>query len=455
MQQTRLQSTSYRVWAVNSCCVVWLGFQFLLIGCENTQRPTSTSPAKTNRPGSVSAVGTSAGTVPADDMEAIKRLTESGFKLLKNKEGRVIGCSAAPDDESVELIRLIAGLPNLEQVTLSGPGIKDEGLEVLAELPRLKRLNLAGSVITDATMTIVGKIVGLTVLKLQRTSVSDAGMPALAGLQQLRALDLRSTNLSNTGMVQLASLPSLEDLQIERTRVTDAGLVHLAGLPLKAINVNRLSVGDEGLKVLAQLTTLQSLQMDSTSVTDEGMQVIAGLTRLKRLRMRETDITGTGFQFISGMTDLQLLELRLTSIDDAGLQIISQLPNVEYLDISECKLVSSEGIGRHLSRLIKLKYLGLWETKLDDSGLAMLAPLTALTELKLESTNLTNDAVPTLLGFQQLQRLNVSGTQLDDVGIRRLISELPGLQWINLANTGISLDLLDELYEQDDLEFVD
>ena len=108
-----------------------------------------------------------------------------------------------------------------------------------------------------------------------------------------------------------------------------------------------------------------------------------------------------------------------------------------------------------MSQLTELNNLTLWETKLDDAGLALLTPLVHLTELNLEATNLSNDAVPTLLKLQNLERLNIAGTRIDDEGIRQLTDGLPNLQWINLANTGASLDLLDELLKKDGLEFVD
>ena len=78
-------------------------------------------------------------------------------------------------------------------------------------------------------------------------------------------------------------------------------------------------------------------------------------------------------------------------------------------------------------------------------------PLVQLKELNLEATNLSTDAVPTLLRLQNLERLNVAGVRIDDAGIQNLVNGLPNPNSINLANTGVSLSLLDELMDKEHL----
>ena len=142
-------------------------------------------------------------------------------------------------------------------------------------------------------------------------------------------------------------------------------------------------------------------------------------------------------------SQLQRLELRITSIDDQAMQVISAWPDVDYLDISECRLVSREGLAL-IGKLTKLRTLELWETKLNDEALAALSALVNLEELNLEATDITNESVPTLLKFQNLARLNIAGTQLDDDGIKEL-AKLPKLTWLNLANSGATFAASDEL----------
>ena len=133
-----------------------------------------------------------------------------------------------------------------------------------------------------------------------------------------------------------------------------------------------------------------------------------------------------------------------------ALEIIASLPNVNYLDLSECRVISPEGI-RNLNKLTGLKYLGFWETKLNDDAFNALADLTNLEELDLKATSVTDASVPTILKFQNLKRLNLTGTQLSDTGFIQL-KELPNLVWLNVANTNIGFDIIDELAAREGLE---
>ncbi len=69
--------------------------------------------------------------------------------------------------------------------------------------------------------------------------------------------------------------------------------------------------------------------------------------------------------------------------------------------------------------------------------------LTALKELNLDSINVSDESVPTILKMQNLERLNLRGCQMTDDGFRQL-SKLPKLTYLNVANTSIGYDVIDE-----------
>ena len=95
-----------------------------------------------------------------------------------------------------------------------------------------------------------------------------------------------------------------------------------------------------------------------------------------------------------------------------------------------------------------------WWGDRDDESLNALAPLTELTQLNLEATNISNESADTLAGFKKLETLNISGTQIDDEGIRK-IATLPNLKLLRLVNTGASYEIIDELNERDGLTVED
>ncbi|MEL6898617.1 MAG: adenylate cyclase, partial [Planctomycetota bacterium] len=219
---------------------------------------------------------------------------------------------------------------------------------------------------------------------------------------------------------------------------------HLSKLPLVGINLNTTGVGDGALEVFGKILTLRSIQMDSTNISDSGMMNLKDLPALQRLRIHYCDITD-GYSALKGKTSLQRLELRDTSIRDEQLKMLCQLPEITYLNLSECRLISAEGLAS-VGDLKKLTYLGLWETKTNDDSFAAYKGLTSLQTLNLEATGITDESVPLLLTFTQLTDLNLAGTQLTDQGFSQL-NQLKNLKKLNVANTRIGFDIIDELFE--------
>ena len=134
------------------------------------------------------------------------------------------------------------------------------------------------------------------------------------------------------------------------------------------------------------------------------MPSLAGLPKLKRLRIRFCDITGEGIKHIAGASNMARLELRNSSVDDEGLAVIAKFPKLTYLDLSECKLISAEGI-KQLKALTGLTYAGFWDTKLDDDCAQGVGwTLVNLTVLDVKATDISDEAVDTILKFSKTPR---------------------------------------------------
>ncbi|MFG0264297.1 MAG: leucine-rich repeat domain-containing protein [Rhodopirellula sp. JB055] len=415
-----------------------------LTGCSRSDSETDKD---TNNPEvEETAVDVSVEVNP-DDPEAVAALTEAGYILTKGGDGNVIEFSIANQKGGIaESMQHLSGIPHTQKATFNGPGINDAGMENLTSLTNLKRLTLTDTAITDKTLETVGKMTTLEALFLRRTGVTDEGMELLTGLNKLRAIDLRNSNIGDAGMDSLAKIKTLADVQLEKSKVTDDGLVKLAPLPLKSINFNYCTtINGPTMKMLGQTPTLEQLQGDYSKINDAAMAELKGLSKLKRLRIRGCDVTGEGIQHIANNKSLARFELRDSSVDDKGLDVISQLPAVTYVDISECRLASPEGIAQ-LGKLTGLTYLGLWETKTNDETLAAFGELVNLEELNLKSTSVTDESLPVLKKMTKLQTLNVAGTQLGDESFLEL-AKLPNLKSMNVANTSIGFDVIDTLAE--------
>jgi mono/diheme cytochrome c family protein len=91
-----------------------------------------------------------------------------------------------------------------------GAGVEDRHLAVLAELPALVRLHLSGTAITDAGLTTVASRPNLELLDLGSTAITDAGLDQVAGMTGLRTLVLVGTQTTEAGVARLrAARPQL------------------------------------------------------------------------------------------------------------------------------------------------------------------------------------------------------------------------------------------------------
>ena len=96
------------------------------------------------------------------------------------------------------------------------------------------------------------------ILKVART-MADFGPAGLKGLQTL--ILYNNTKVTDAGLKELAGLNNLQTLELAFTGVSDAGLKHLAGLKsLQSLNLRKTPVTDAGVKELQKALPACSLQ---------------------------------------------------------------------------------------------------------------------------------------------------------------------------------------------------
>jgi len=241
-------------------------------------------------------------------------------------------------------------------------------------------LSLGGTVIIDA-----GK---------ERTISAAIDLPA--GSWTLRRIDLNNNkHVDDAGLKQLAGLKSLQTLDLCGTKVTDAGLKELAGLKsLKGLNLQQTQATDAGLKELAGLKGIQGLNLGGTKVTDAGLKQLASLKGLQVLALQGTPVTGAGLKELASLNGLQDLDLGGTKVTDAGLKMLAGLKSLQVLWLVHTK-VTDTGL-KELASLKSLRYLNLRETQMTDAGLKELAGLKSLQTLELRDTKVTAQGIATL-----------------------------------------------------------
>ena len=113
--------------------------------------------------------------------------------------------------------------PKLENLTIAGIPITDEGYAAVATITQLKGFRTWHTFQTAAAYESIGKLTNLESLTLgQRLprgkshppSLTEAAIPQLLGLKALKSLNLNEVRLTAASLAQLKGLPSLKKLTL-------------------------------------------------------------------------------------------------------------------------------------------------------------------------------------------------------------------------------------------------
>ncbi len=246
----------------------------------------------------------------------------------------------------------IAGMTQLESLTLSGCSLSEDDLSAIGSLSNLKHLTAQKCGIT--TVAALSGMTGLTHLDLSGNTVRN--IQALSGMSGLVEL-----NLSGNALTDLSSLSSLE--------------------ALKKLDVSYNSL--TSLQPIAAISGLQTLNASHNQIAaTDGM---GSLTALTELNLAHNAITGIGS--LSGCTAMVTLDVSNNTLADIA--ATAAMPALTTLSFAhnqvtalpafkaDCALVSIDGSYNLLENLDALKGLPQLNTVLVDYNekLSSLKPL--------------------------------------------------------------------------------
>jgi len=333
--------------------------------------------------------------------------------------------------------------------------------------------------IADDQLRHISHLTGLKHIDLHGTNILGTGLKYLKNLKSLESLNLKSTHVGDNELAYLSDLPSLKSLFLWNTPTTDAGMVHVGKIAsLKVLLLSR-GVGDEGLSLLKNLTTLRHLSVYDPSITDKGLSYLAGMKQMESLHIAETQITNEGLCHLKQMKKLKDLYLWQTRVTEEGLVHLKDLTKLEQLrldfPLTEVGLV-------HLSGLASLKHVRLDESSMTPKGLDILSEMKSLEDviidcwrkggsyntdavvkkvagsLKLKSLSicegLTDEGLAYLKNMQSLEKLDIFRSQVTGKGIAAL-AELPRLKEVSLVEPMLTSEEWAALGRLSSLEYLD
>ena len=125
-------------------------------------------------------------------------------------------------------------------------------------------------------------------------TITNENIKGVSAFPKLKKLSLFFCEMiGDDALKQLKSIKTLEAITLNNTAITDEGLEHLQDMKqLRTLHLSGcLQVSDRGLESIAKLTELEDLSLPST-IGNAGIKNIAGLKSLKSstsvVRMRRT-----------------------------------------------------------------------------------------------------------------------------------------------------------------------
>ncbi len=205
--------------------------------------------------------------------------------------------------------------------------------------------------------------------------------------------------------------------------LTDRDFASLASFStLRTINVADARVRITSLAPLARHTGLETIGIRGVDMTlkESELTHLAGLSQLKTLEMRFEEFTGESIPFLKNARGLQtvwILTSKTGSLTVIGAEAIAQMPSLNHLTLDYA-------LGTR-----------------NQAALAPLAGAKRLTYLKLDGCDLTPEAFSHIANISGLQILNLNDSKIDNRGFALLAPLAPSLKTLDMQNGATVSDL--------------
>jgi internalin A len=288
------------------------------------------------------------------------------------------------------------------------------------------------------------------------TWIRDVGGSVVRGSGgEITEVDLTSTWTSDDDLVKVGRLKQLRKLDLSYTKVSDRGLENLRPLQ-NVVSLNCYYceyISDGGIAYLKQWDKLEYLNLRGTEVTSKVFEHLAKMRKLKTLDVGFSRVNDDGFDALASLEELSELHIGGDKMSGLALPLLRLLPSLTHLDVNGSQRTDSGRWGLmlsdlnvdSLSALTQLRSLNMGGALVTDVGMKFIEPMVALEELNLSRMDITAQALAPLTKLPKLRRLNVSQSDRIDDKASQFVLRLPKLEALDLSETRITDELLDQI----------
>lgn len=351
-------------------------------------------------------------------LEQLEELVLTGISFVQIEESvsqampwlRHLSCDTATDADMEEIGRW----KQVRELDLSESDVTDAALDRLRVLAELEALGLGYTRISGAGLGDLAANRKLQRLDLAGTGFSEVGLQNLSRLRGLREINLVRSAFDNASLAALQPLTRLERVDLSQSRVTDGAIrrfqrerprCKVESDPLPQGDIDRLAAElfhNKGAIVKVELSTTRQVQIDAEDPLPKEKFSIVEIRAVRT----PIPIDDGDLRWLQGTQSLRLLEIERGTVTDQGLANLQELQELKsvafsFLDISDKTLA-------YLSASKKMDTIRLYETRISNRGLLHLRHFPEVSYLDVaQCSEVTEDFLPMLTPFRQLQRLNL------------------------------------------------
>ncbi|MCA9023536.1 MAG: hypothetical protein KDA74_25480, partial [Planctomycetaceae bacterium] len=228
-------------------------------------------------------------------------------------------------------------------------------------------------------------------------------------------------------------------------------LTSIKEFPAELVDFYSVSLSDavfspHDLQRLANLKPLYVLRLSGDSIGEQDFQYLKYVNGVHDLNLERFTIEGDGLKYLSGFQSLKAIRVYDSTIRGEGLSHLGQFLNLITLDLVACTIDS--GVMQQIGNRRQLNFLNLSNSQIDDVGLAHLSGLTKLKKFYAHlNPKITDEGVKSLSGMPELELLTLGRTGITDVGLKQIAGyeKLIRLDIYNTRITDAGLEYLTKL----------
>ena len=266
----------------------------------------------------------------------------NGNNPLKGKGGRNERVTDA-------WLKRLANVTTLQKIDLANCAIQGDGLQHLSKLTGLRELNLTLTPVKDDALKHLAGLTELRSLGLASTQCTGTGFAHLKALRKLENVNFHFTPLNDAGLAAIAEVPISDRLWFAHSKFTDAGAASLA----KQTRLKRVGMGSadktssgEAVAALTKLP-LEDLALLDQQATAVGLAHAAKIATLRKLDASHAPTVGNDtMKLVAQMPALEEFKLGSAQVDDEGLQALAAAKSLKKLSLSGLKKVTPAGVER-------------------------------------------------------------------------------------------------------------